>query len=130
MLNLCRFALALLVALLTASAPAQDIQDCERVTLDQRSIRRVGTFTAERPERFYCVLAQRGQRMRITIIPQTPDLNTQGSVRFPQSDLEPGGPGGVVFDEQLPVDGLYRIRIAQRYGENKPGRFELMIELE
>jgi hypothetical protein len=51
-------------------------------------------------------------------------------VRFPQGDLEPGASGGVVFDEQLPIDGLYRIRIAQRYGENKPGQFELLIELQ
>jgi len=59
MLNLRRFALALHVALLTASAPAQHIQDCERVTLDQRSIRLVGTFTAERPERFCCLHSAR-----------------------------------------------------------------------
>jgi hypothetical protein len=130
MQSLRRFAFALLVALLTASATAQEIENCERVSLDQRTVRLIGMFTAERPEKFYCVSAQRGQRMRITIVPQSPDLNTQGSVRFPQGDLEPGGPGGVVFYEQLPVDGLYRIRIAQRYGENKPGQFELMIELE
>jgi hypothetical protein len=39
-------------------------------------------------------------------------------MRFPQGDLEPGGPGGVIFNEQLPEDGVYQIRIRQ---------FELMI---
>jgi len=32
------------------------------------------------------------------------------NVHFPHGDLEPGGPGGVIFNEQLPDDGLYRIR--------------------
>jgi hypothetical protein len=123
-------ALALLVALLPVSATAQENEDCERVPLTQKAVRLIGIFTAERPERFYCVFAQRGQHMKITIIPQTPDLNTQGNVHFPHGDLEPGGPGGVIFNEQLPDDGLYRIRIAQRFGEKKAGQFELMIELE
>jgi hypothetical protein len=121
------FALVLLIALLPASAIAQEIKDCEHVQLAQRTVRLIGVFTAERPEKFYCVFARRGQHMRITIVPQTSDLNTQGSVRFPQGDLEPGGPGGVVFNEQLPEDGVYRIRIGQRFGEKKPGQFELML---
>jgi hypothetical protein len=129
MKSLCRFALAPIVTGLIASATAQNVQDCEEVKLEHNSVRLLGTFSAERSERFYCLLAKRGQRMRITVNPQTSDLNTQGSVRFPQSDLEPGGPGGVVFDEPLPTDGIYRIRITQRYGEKNTGLFELVIDL-
>src|SRR5262245_6355577 len=129
MKSLCWFSLVLLVALLPASATAQETEDCERVSLVQGTVRLIGTLTVERPEGFYCVFGQRGQHMKITIKPQTPDLNTVGNVRFPLGDLEPGGPGGVIFDEQLPDDGLYRIRVAQRF-EKKPGQFELTIELE
>jgi hypothetical protein len=124
------FAVALFIGLLPAVATAQQSEDCEHLELTQRTIRLAGSFTAERPEKFYCFSARRGQQARIIIVPQTADLNTQGSLRFPHGDLEPGGPGGLIFDEQLPEDGLYRLRIGQRFGEKKAGEFDLIIELD
>jgi hypothetical protein len=67
--------------------------------------------------------------MRVEVVPMTTNLRTQGSVKFPYSPLEPGSPGGVVFDEQLPEDGLYHIRIGQRFNEKKAGGFMLKIQI-
>src|SRR5262245_47619794 len=124
------FALVPLVALLQASATAQETEDCERITLAQMPVR--GTFTAEHHERFYCVSAHRGQHMKITM-GKTPDLDLQCNVYFPRGNLSPGASTAApvpCFDEQLPDDGLYRIRIGQRFGGKKPGRFEFTIELK
>jgi hypothetical protein len=123
-------AAALFIGPLAAVATAQQSEDCEHLELTQRSIRLAGSFTAERPEKFYCFFARRGQQARIRIVPQTADLNTQDNLRFPHGDLEPGGPGGLIFDEQLPEDGLYRLRIGQRFGEKKAGQFDLIIKLD
>src|SRR5215471_14235733 len=92
-------AVVLFIGPLTAAAIAQQAEDCEHVELTEKAIRMSGSFTAERPEKFYCFFARRGQQVRITIEPQTADLNTQGNLRFPHRDLEPGGPGGVIFNE-------------------------------
>jgi hypothetical protein len=124
-----KLAVILLVALLPTKTTSQRAHHCVRISQVQETVRLIGEFTAESPEKLYCVFARRGQRMRVTVVPQTPDLNTQGNVRYPRTDLQPGGPGGVILNEQLPDDGIYRNRIAQRFGEKKPGRFELIIEL-
>jgi hypothetical protein len=124
-----RLAVILLVALLPTQTTSQRADNCKQIHQVQGTARLIGEFTAKSSEKFYCVFARRGQSMRVTVVPQTPDLNTEGNVRFPRGDLEPGGPGGVILSERLPDDGIYRIRIAQRFGEEKPGRFELIIEL-
>ena len=67
--------------------------------------------------------------MRVEIVPVTGELNTEGNVKYPHSNLEPGNPGGVVFDEDLPEDGVYRIRVGQRFNEKKVGKFILKVSI-
>jgi hypothetical protein len=122
------FELVLFAALFPASATAQQAGDCERVAPAQGPIHLTGVFTIERPERFYCVHAQRGQRMTVRI-KQNSNLDLVCNVRFPGGSPEPGGPGGTCFDEQLPDDGDYQIRVAQKF-EKKTGQFELTIEFK
>lgn len=110
-------------------ASAQGPKGCVELPEARDTIRIVGEFTPGHFERFYCVEAHGGQRMRVTVVPQIPDLHTQGNVRYPHGDLEPGAPGGVVLDERLTQDGVYRIRVGQRFNERKAGRFELIVEL-
>src|SRR2546425_11663280 len=86
-----------------------------RLKPGRTSLRVRGQFTKKNPERYYAVYARAGQHMRVEIIPLTANLHTEGNVKFPRSELEPGNPGGVVFDEQLPEDGMYRIRVGQRF---------------
>jgi hypothetical protein len=92
-------------------------------------IRLEGQFTTQRAERFYFVCARAGQWMTVRITPLTRDLDTEGNVRYPSGSLEPGAPGGLVFDERLPENGIYRVRVGQRFNERHQGRFALDISL-
>jgi hypothetical protein len=96
---------------------------------DQTAISVRGQFTSRRSERYYTVSARAGQHMRVEIIPLTVNLNTVGNVKYPHNKLELGNPGGVVLDEDLPEDGVYRIRVGQRFNEKKVGRFILKVSI-
>ena len=108
--------------------PVQSANAYIKLKHGQTSLCVKGQFTKRRPERYYTIYARAGQQMRVEVLPVTADLNTEGSVKFPHSELEPGNPGGVVFDETLPKDGIYRIRVGQRFNEKKIGRFILKIK--
>src|SRR5262245_34899575 len=61
-----------------------------RLKQDHTPICVEGQFTKKSSERYYTVRARAGQHMRVEVVPITANLNTEGSVKFPNSDLEPG----------------------------------------
>jgi hypothetical protein len=77
------------------SAPAQQSGQCVDLSHGERAVHFRGEFARNAPVRSYCVSASRGQRVRVTIVPRTPDLHTQGNVRFPNGDLAPGRPAAL-----------------------------------
>jgi hypothetical protein len=108
---------------------AQPAGQCVDISRGERAVHFHGEFARNAYVRSYCVSASRGQLMRVTIVPRTPDLHTQGNVRFPNGDLAPGAPGGVILDEQVTQSGEYHIRVGQRFNEKKTGEFEVIVEL-
>jgi hypothetical protein len=112
----------------TALSAQQSVQ-CVDLSRGGRAVHFRGEFARNAYVRSYCVSAGRGQRMRVTIVPRTPELHTQGNVRFPNGDLAPGAPGGVILDEQVTQSGEYHIRVGQRFNEKKTGEFEVIVEL-
>jgi hypothetical protein len=90
--------------------------------------REIGTLKQSGEGTSYCIYAHAGQTMKVTLKPLTPDLVTSGSVIFPVSHRQVGGPGGIIFDQKLSEDGRYEIRVGQRF-ERKAGKFELSVEL-
>ena len=118
-----------LSTLLCLANPVASAEQHLRFKRGQTSLWVRGQLTQHRPALYYTIYARAGQYMRVEIVPLTADLHTEGSVKFPHSPLEPGNPGGVVFDEQLPTDGMYRIRVGQRFNETKAGRFMLKLWL-
>jgi hypothetical protein len=111
----------------TQASPSRSVDHHLKFKRGQNTICVKGQFIKKRAEVYYTVYGHAGQHMRVEIIPLTANLNTQANIKFPSSNLEPGNPGGVVFDEKLPEDGIYRIRVGQRFNEKKVGRFMIKI---
>jgi len=119
-----RIAAVALLALGLANA----VQAEECLTVKAGIAHEIGRLESDGAEKSYCVYAHAGQTMKVTIKPLVPDMVTQGMVIFPLSHQHDGGPGGVIFNDNLSEDGRYEIRVGQRY-ERKAGKFELLIEL-
>src|SRR5947207_15583674 len=68
-----------------------------------------GYLRGMRDEVNYVLRAKAGQHMRVEIRGRGP---TRGMVTFPSGEGE-GGPGGVVFDGNIPDTGDYRIRVTE-----------------
>lgn len=68
-----------------------------------------GTLTKIDDEVRFVVRARSGQRMRLIVDADGP---TRGFVTFPNGD-EAGSPGENFFDDTLPADGDYHIRITE-----------------
>lgn len=85
-----------------------------------------GRLNGMNDEDYFVLRAKRGQHMRVEI---TGDGPTRGVVHFPNGG-EDGGPGGVVFDDDLPATGDYRIRVTESsMAEAWRGTFILKVEV-
>jgi hypothetical protein len=71
------------------------------------SAQRSSRLTGITAERWFAVRARAGQTMVVVVEGAGP---TRGIVYFPNGHHE-GQPGGRVFDDVLPVSGVYRIRV-------------------
>ncbi len=71
-----------------------------------------GRFTRNQPQVCYLLSARAGQHMTLNIVAVTPQLSTAGQVTSPSGEQD-GGPGGVIFDEDLTETGDYRICVNQ-----------------
>lgn len=75
----------------------------------------------------FVVRAAKGQHMRVNIIASG---SARGSIVAPSGEQIGGGPGGVVFDEELPQTGDYRIRVTEStMGEAWRGGFTLEVSI-
>jgi hypothetical protein len=120
------FALLSVLGLSLGLAHVVRAEEC--MTVKQGVAREIGRLKSDGGEKSYCVFARAGQTMKVTVKPLAPGLVTQGHVVSP-SQQEDGGPGGVIFDQQLSEEGRYEIHVGQRH-ERKSGAFELSVELK
>ncbi len=75
---------------------------------------------------YFVLRARAGQHMRIEITGKGP---TRGVVTFP-SGKQDGGPGGIIFDDDLTETGDYRIRVTESsMGEEWKGSFSLKVSI-
>ena len=85
-----------------------------------------GYLRGMRDEVNYVLRAKAGQHMRVEIRGRGP---TRGMVTFPSGEGE-GGPGGVVFDGNIPDTGDYRIRVTESSMANAwRGSFTLIVDV-
>src|SRR2546430_12425957 len=85
-----------------------------------------GYLRGIRDEVNFVLRAKAGQHMRVEINGRGP---TRGVVIFP-SGKQDGGPGGVVFDDNLDESGDYRIRVTESSMANAwRGNFTLTIDV-
>jgi hypothetical protein len=76
---------------------------------------------------FFVLWARKGQHMRVNIQGEGP---TRGEVIAPSGQGIGGSPGGVVFDEDLPETGDYRIRVTESMmAEEWKGSFVLTVTI-
>ena len=85
-----------------------------------------GYLRGIRDEALFVLRAKAGQHMRVEIRGRGP---TRGVVVFPSGGQD-GGPGGVVFDGNIPDTGDYRIRVTESsMAEAWRGSFTLIIDV-
>ena len=86
-----------------------------------------GALTKIDDEARFVVRARSGQQMRLTVDADGP---TRGSVTFPNGETV-GSPGQIFFDDTLPADGDYRIRITESpMGESWDGKITLRVRIK
>jgi hypothetical protein len=86
-----------------------------------------GTLTTISQELRFVVRARAKQHMRLTVDAPGP---TRGFVKFPSGE-EVGSPGSDFFDDTLPADGDYRIRINESpMAEEWQGSVTLHVHIE
>ena len=86
-----------------------------------------GRLNSVTDELRFVVRARAGQRMRLSLEADGP---TRGTVVMPNGD-ESGEPGELFFDDVLPADGDYRIRITESsMGMGWAGRVKLHIRIK
>lgn len=113
-------------AFLISSAPAQ--KKPQRVSFARgATVARVtGHLNGVRDEAVFVLRAGRGQHMRVEINGRGA---TRGVVIYP-SGKQDGGPGGVVFDDNIDETGDYRIRVTESSMANEwRGSFVLKIKI-
>ena len=75
----------------------------------------------------FVLRARAGQHMKVTIKGQGA---TRGQVTSPGGQAIGGGPGGVVFDDDLPATGDYRIRVTEsQMADEWKGTFILRVDV-
>ena len=75
----------------------------------------------------FVLRARAGQHLKVTINGQGP---TRGAVTSPGGQALGGGPGGVVFDDNLPATGDYRIRVTEsQMADEWKGTFILKVNV-
>lgn len=87
----------------------------------------MGRLTGQEDVLRYVLRARARQHMQLKVDADGP---TRGVVKFPDGG-EDGGPGGVFFDDTLPVDGDYFITISEsRMGEPWAGTVKLYVSIK
>ena len=115
-----------IVAMIVFASSAVDAQT--RVYFARGATRTTvrGYLRGMRDEANYVLRAKAGQHMRVEIRGRGP---TRGMVTFPSGEGE-GGPGGVVFDGNIPDTGDYRIRVTESSMANAwRGSFTLIVDV-
>jgi hypothetical protein len=94
-----------------AASPASPDEKETRIVFKRGAIQGVGhgQLTGMTQELHFVVRAKSGQQMRLSVEADGP---TRGLVTFPNGDTD-GGPGPVFFDDTLPADGDYHIKITE-----------------
>jgi hypothetical protein len=124
---MCRWIAVVAFSAALSLVNAAQAEKC--LTVKAGIAREIGRLKSDGREKSYCVYARPGQMMKVTVKPLAHDLVTRGYVISPLSHQTDGGPGGVIFSQNLSEGGRYEIRVGQRY-EKKSGEFELSIELK
>jgi hypothetical protein len=131
-------ALALLIAAATttpADEPSSATQSNApssaetRIVFKRGAIEAVarGALTKIDDEVRFVVRARSGQQMRLVVDADGP---TRGFVTFPNGD-EVGSPGHNFFDDMLPADGDYHIRVTESMmGEAWSGKITLHVRIK
>jgi hypothetical protein len=71
-----------------------------------------GQFTPNNERPKYVIKAKAGDHMIVNIIPVTKTLTMGGTVKSPDGEGD-GGPGGIIMNADLKVDGDYLIEVFQ-----------------
>lgn len=117
---------ATIAAFLISSAPAQKAPQRVSFARGATVARVTGYLRGIRDEAVFVLRAKAGQRMRVDIRGRGA---TRGVVIFP-SGKQDGGPGGVVFDDNIDETGDYRIRVTESSMANEwRGSFVLKIKI-
>lgn len=95
----------------------------------QASASAVGRFSKYGEQVYFVFTASSGDHLRVNIIPLARELVTAGVLIYP-SGREDGGPGGVVFDDDVNESGRYRIRVTTRPAGNPIGSFRVVVQRE
>jgi len=122
------FPALILAALLASTAFSSPARGVRRINFrhGQTHVSIRGHLNGINDEDYFVLRARRGQHMRVEIIGDGP---TRGVVLFPSGGQD-GAPGGVVFDDDLPDTGDYRIRVTESsMGEAWRGSFILKVEI-
>jgi hypothetical protein len=117
------------IALLAASRADSPSPPETRVVFKRGAIQAVahGALTKIDDEARFVVRARSGQQMRLTVDADGP---TRGFVTFPNGETV-GSPGQIFFDDTLPADGDYRIRITESpMGESWNGKITLHVRIK
>ena len=88
-----------------------------------------GRVTRQQAEAFYVLRVRSGQHMIVNVVPAAGPggATVSGTVTAP-SGASNGGPGGIVFDEDLGESGDYTIRVAPNLrASNAYGAFLLEV---
>jgi|SRR5580658_5572701 hypothetical protein len=100
-----------------------------RIVFERGAIEAVarGALTKIDDQVRFVVRARSGQQMRLIVDADGP---TRGFVTFPSGD-EVGSPGSNFFDDTLPADGDYHIRITESLmGESWSGKITLHVMIK
>lgn len=117
---------ATILAFLISSVPAQKTPQRVSFARGATVARVTGHLNGVRDEALFVLRAGAGQHMRVEINGRGA---TRGVVIFP-SGKQDGGPGGVVFDDNIDETGDYRIRVTESSMANEwRGSFVLKIEI-
>ena len=86
-----------------------------------------GRLRGIRDVAWFVIRARRGQHMTVNIDGAGA---TRGVVYFPNGGQD-GGPGGTIFDDTLPANGDYRIRVNEsQMAEAWRGKFKLRVSIK
>lgn len=119
-------ALLLLLTLLAGAAEAQTPDRRVRFARGATRARVSGRLTAARPEAVFVFRARRGQHARVRLVRAAGPVRTYFVLPGGEEEGQPGA--GIIYEDELPATGDYRVRVHQSPMGN-PWRGPFLLEI-